>query len=64
MINVGNVMNTIPLTFNEHQVTRTILGGSENTSESKLDISVILLNTTGSQFKTKIFDELIKCNFD
>mgnify|MGYP004447649919 CR=1 FL=1 len=52
-------MNTIPLTFNEHQVTRTILGGSENTSESKLDISVILLNKTGSQFKTKIFYELI-----
>ena len=55
-------MNTIPLTFNENQISRTILGGSENPGEH-LNISVILINKIGSQFKTKVFDELLKCNF-
>jgi len=56
-------MNTIPLTFNEHQVNRTILGGKEPAPENATSVSVILLNKTGSQFKLQIFEELLKCNF-
>ncbi|MCQ2596834.1 MAG: hypothetical protein MJ181_03215 [Treponema sp.] len=56
-------MNTIPLTFNEHQINRTILGGKTAVPENAMNVSVILLNRTGSQFKVKIFEELIKCNF-
>lgn len=55
-------MNTIPLTFNEHQISRTVLGGKEN-PESTMNISVILINKIGSQFKTQVFEELLKCNF-
>ncbi|MCQ2573706.1 MAG: hypothetical protein MJ182_07410 [Treponema sp.] len=55
-------MNTIPLTFNEHQINRTILGG-KTLSDNSMDISVVLLNKTGSQFKLQIFEELLKCNF-
>ncbi len=56
-------MNTIPLTFNEHQISRTVLGGSEQTTEDTMNISVVLLNKIGSQFKLKIFEELMKCRF-
>lgn len=56
-------MNTIPLTFNEHQVDRTTIGGKENLPVNPMDVSVVLLNKMGSQFKLKIFEELIKCNF-
>lgn len=56
-------MNTIPLTFNEHQISVTIIGGKEKPAPNAMNITVVLLNKTGSQFKQKIFDELIGCNF-
>ena len=56
---VGNAMNTIPLTFNEHQISRTVIGGRENNSENTLNISVILLNGSGSHFKVNIFENLL-----
>ena len=56
-------MNTIPLTFNEHEINRTVIGGYQNNSESTLNISVVLLNSSGSHFKVNVFDNLLKCNF-
>lgn len=56
-------MNPIPLTFNEHQIVRTILGGRENQDPNSLDISVILLNASGNHFKLHVFENLLKCNF-
>ena len=56
-------MNTIPLTFDEHQINRTVLGGRKNLNENALNISVILLNSKGSHFKLHLFENLIACNF-
>lgn len=56
-------MNTIPLTFNEHEISRTVIGGHENSSENTLDISVVLLNGRGSYFKSNTFENLLQCNF-
>ncbi|MCR5062024.1 MAG: hypothetical protein K6A89_01940 [Treponema sp.] len=56
-------MNTIPLTFNEHQIKMNILGGLVNNDSSTLDVSVILLNTMSNLLKPQIFDSLIQCNF-
>lgn len=56
-------MNTIPLTFDEHQINRTVIGGKENFDSQALNMSVILLNTNGSHFKLHVFENLIKCNF-
>lgn len=56
-------MNSIPLTFSEHQIVRTILGGSENTDPNALNLSVILLNNSGSHFKLHVFENLLECNF-
>ena len=56
-------MNTIPLTFNEHQIVRTIIGGKDNPDPECLDVSVILLNESGSHFKLHIFENLLQCNF-
>lgn len=56
-------MNSIPLTFSEHQIVRTILGGRENTDPNALNLSVILLNNSGSHFKLHVFENLLECNF-
>lgn len=53
----------IPLTFDEHQINRTVVGGFTNNSPDALNISVILLNTSGSHFKVQLFENLISCNF-
>lgn len=63
MENVRIAMSTIPTTFNEHQIARTVFGGINNYSEDSLNISVILLNNSGSQFKLPVFENLLKCNF-
>lgn len=56
-------MSSIPLTFNEHQIDRTIIGGLDNYSENSLNISVVLLNNSGSHFKLNVFENLLSCNF-
>lgn len=56
-------MNSIPTTFNEHQITRTVIGGQPNTNPEALNISVILLNSSGSHFKVHVFENLLQCNF-
>ncbi|MCQ2589403.1 MAG: hypothetical protein MJ179_03170 [Treponema sp.] len=56
-------MNGIPTTFDEHQIKRTVIGGKRNTSENAMNLSVILLNTSGSHFKVHVFENLINCNF-
>lgn len=57
-------MNFIPTTFDEHQIKRTIIGGMQDSSEEKINISVILLNSTGSHLKLNVFENLVKCKFD
>ena len=56
-------MSSIPLTFDEDQIARTVIGGNENYSPEALNISVILLNSKGSYFKENIFKNLLECNF-
>ena len=55
-------MNTIPSTFNEKQIDRTILGGSE-ILPSKFPISVILLNKSGTTFRMNNIEALMKLGF-
>lgn len=57
-------MNFIPSTFNEHQIKRAIFGGKQDSSLEKMNVSVILLNSSGSHLKLHVFENLIKCNFD
>lgn len=57
-------MNTIPTTFDEHQITRTIIGGKPNVNPDVLNISVILLNKSGSHFKINVYKNLLECNFE
>ena len=63
MENVRIAMNTIPITFDEHQINRTVIGGRQNDSPEALNISVILLNSSSSQFKLQLFENLLSCNF-
>ena len=57
-------MNTIPTTFDEHQITRTIIGGKPNGNPDVLNISVILLNNSGSHFKINVYKNLLECKFE
>lgn len=56
-------MNIIPSTFDEHQIKRTIFGGLQDVSEQKINLSVILLNSSGSHLKLNVFENLVKCKF-
>jgi len=56
-------MSSIPLTFNEHQVSTTIIGGLVTNKSSQLDISVVLLNSGKSYLRNQLFDSLLSCNF-
>ena len=57
-------MNIIPLTFDEHQIKRRVIGGLEYVGSDALNISVILLNTSASHFKYHVFENLIACKFN
>lgn len=61
--NARNAMNTIPSTFNEYEINRTVLWGRGENPGFQLDITAILLNRSGSHLKTQIFDSLIQCGF-
>lgn len=56
-------MNTIPTIFKEHQISRTVIGGKKNESKSKLNISVILLNTKGGHLQIQNYEKLLSCDF-
>lgn len=56
-------MNSIPLIFNEKQIRRTILGGTQNESNVKIDISIIMINKNGSQFRIQALENLLNCGF-
>ncbi|MBQ9494644.1 MAG: hypothetical protein IJR50_03280 [Treponema sp.] len=56
-------MNTIPLIFNEHQINRTVIGGRTRLDEGKINVAVVLLNSHGSQFRTRTLETLSKCGF-
>jgi len=56
------VMNTIPLTFNENQKNITIIGG-EQVLVSKIPISVILLNRSGTTFRANNLESLLSYGF-
>ena len=56
-------MNTIPLIFNEHQFDRTVIGGSRINKNVKMDISVVMINTCGSQFRIQTLEKLLSCGF-
>lgn len=52
-------MNTIPSTFNEYQIDRTVLGGKQMNPSASLDLSVIMLNSNGSHLRSQIFENLL-----
>jgi len=56
-------MNIIPSTFDEHQINRTVIGGRIENKNASLDISVILLNSSGGHFKDSLLETLLECNF-
>ncbi|MBQ5998503.1 MAG: hypothetical protein IJL70_03435 [Treponema sp.] len=54
-------MNTIPSTFNEYQIDRTVLGGKQQNPNAQLDLSVIMLNSNGSHLKGQYLENLLNC---
>lgn len=56
-------MNIIPSTFNEHQIGRTVLGGKLESKNSRLNVSVILLNENGSHLNFQVLENLSAAGF-
>lgn len=56
-------MNTIPSTFSEYEINRTVLWGRQHNSNVTMDISVIMLNKSGSHLRTQTLDTLLECGF-
>lgn len=56
-------MNTIPLTFNERQINRTVIGGKENNSKSAIPVTCIVLVRGGNQYRTRVFENIDRLNF-
>lgn len=56
-------MNTIPSTFNAHQINRTFVGGRLANPESKFNASAVILNSGGSHLHPQTFDNLLACGF-
>lgn len=55
-------MNTIPLTYNEKQINRTIIGEKDGLPP-KIPMSVILLNRSGSTFRINNIESLLRLGF-
>ncbi len=56
-------MNTIPSTFNEHQIEHTVLGGKIHSGTVRFNLSVILLSRSGTTFRTNNLDSLTAMGF-
>ena len=59
---VKTAMNSIPIIFNEHQINRTVLGGAQNSLDSKMPVSVILLNSGGNHSRIQNLENLENCD--
>jgi hypothetical protein len=57
-------MNTISLIFNEKEVKRTILGGTETLQNVQLPVSAVLLNNGSNQYRNSTLDNLLKNGFE
>lgn len=55
-------MNIIPSTFNEHQINRTVLGGTHR-EEVRIPVSVIMLNSGGTHLQVQSIENLLGCGF-
>ncbi|MDE5899564.1 MAG: hypothetical protein K2H09_09950, partial [Treponemataceae bacterium] len=56
-------MNSIPSTFSEHQINRTVLGGKMPNGSAKMNVSVILLNSSGNHLRVQALENLLSCGF-
>lgn len=56
-------MNTIPITFNEKQINRTVIGGKENTSPSAIPVTCLVLMRSGNHYRSRVFENIDKLNF-
>lgn len=56
-------MSSIPVTFNERQIKRVVLGGEQPGRNVKLSLSVLLLSRSGSPFRSQNLDQLLSIGF-
>ena len=56
-------MNSIPLIFNEHQISLTVLGGKESVPNIKMNVAAIIINRGWSSYRSKMIENLMRCGF-
>ena len=60
---VVSAMNPIPLIFNEHLISMTVLGGKESVPNIKMNVSAIIINKGWSSYRSKMIENLMRCGF-
>ncbi len=64
VIAAGIAMNTIPSIFNLKKFNYTVLGGSEKPEKILMPVTCIVLNRTGSQYRSIVLENVLKCGFE
>lgn len=57
-------MNIIPSIFNERQINRTVIGGSENPSKILMPVTCLILGKNGSQYRERVLENVINFGFE
>lgn len=62
--NAGIVMNTIPSIFNEHKVTYTVFGGTDETTKVLIpSVTCVVLSRSGRHYRQVAIENLLKKGF-
>ena len=56
-------MNPIPLIFNQHQISMTVLGGKESLPNIRMNVAALIINTGWSSYRSKMIENLMHCGF-
>lgn len=64
MTSAGTVMNIIPSTFNLKKINYTVLGGVEKPSKVLMPVTCLIINRTGSQYRSIVLENAKKCGFE
>lgn len=56
-------MNSIPLIFNQHQISMTVLGGKESVPNIRMNVCAIIINRGWNSYRSKMIENLMRCGF-
>lgn len=62
--NARIAMNTIPSIFNQHKISYTVIGGTENPKQILMPVTCIVLSRSGRHYRTRVLENLLQKGFE